>query len=59
MMRQGNLAGSGIDVATQQAGIAGRVVGRAERPLGHQGLPRRQQPHDAVDLGGFQGLFQG
>ena len=45
VMCERNLAGRGIDVAAQQAGVAGSVMRRAERPLRHQRLARGELTH--------------
>ena len=58
VVREGDFAGRGIDVAAQQAGVAGGVMRRAERAARHQRLAGRQQADDAVNLGGLQRLLQ-
>ena len=48
---QRDFARRGIDVAAEQARVAGRVVRRAERSLCHKRLAGFQQADDAVNLG--------
>ena len=50
---QTDLPGPGDAAAADEAGIRDGVVRRPEGPGGQQGLARRQQAHDAVDLGGL------
>ena len=56
LVSQGDLAGLGRASAPHQTRVADRVVGRSERPDRHQGLARLQEPHRAVDPGGFKTL---
>ena len=58
MVGQAHLPGPGDGAAADEARVRDGVVGRAEGPPGHQGLAGLQAPHDAVNLGGLQGLFE-
>ena len=55
---QAHLPGPGDGAAADEPGVRDGVVGRPEGAPGHQGLAGFQAPHDAVDLGGLQGLFE-
>ena len=56
MMRQADFARDGNAAATDQPGIADRVVGRAKGTLRQQRLVGRQTPHGAVDTRGLDRL---
>jgi hypothetical protein len=55
---EGDFAGRGIDVATEQASVAGGVMRRAEGTLRDERLTGFQQADDAVDLGRLQRLVE-
>ena len=57
-MRQRDFPGRRVDVAAQQTSVAGGVVRRAEWALRDEGLPRREQADDAVNLRRFERLLQ-
>jgi len=55
---QAHLPGPGNSAAADEPRVRDGVVRRSEGTPGHQGLAGFQAPHDAVDLGGLQGLFE-
>ena len=58
VMRERNFAGRRIDVAAEQAGVAGGVMRRAERPARHERLAGFEQADDAVNLRRLQRFVQ-
>src|SRR5215471_5163994 len=58
MMSQRDFTRGGIDVATQQSGVTGGMMWCAKRAACDQGLSRRKQANNAVDLCGLERFFQ-
>ena len=58
VVRQGDFAGRGIDIAAEQAGVACGVMRRSEGPACNQSLSRFEQAHDTMNFSGFQSLWQ-
>ena len=60
VVRQADFAGTRhAGAAADQAGVGDGVVRRAERALVQQSGARPERAGDAVDFGGFDGLFEG
>ena len=55
---QAYLAGPGVGAAADETGVGDGVVRVPEGPHRDQGLAGPEAPHDAVDLGGLQGLLK-
>lgn len=56
---KGDLAGARGVPSSDEADVRDGVVGRAERTLGDERPVALQDSHDAVDLGGLDGLVEG
>src|SRR5215475_14094049 len=58
MMRERDFSRRGIDVASEQPGVAGGVMWRTKGALCDEGLSGCKQPHDTVDFGRLESLIQ-
>jgi hypothetical protein len=56
---QADFAGTGIGRASDEPDIGDGVMGGAEGAAADEAFPRRDQPGDTVDAGGFDGFFEG
>jgi len=59
VMGHGNLPRAGRVPSSDQSDVRDCVMWAAKRPLRHESVIPAQKPHNAVNLGGFDGLFEG